>query len=128
MDREGQRHEKKPIIITGADVRNPPLFTGGKEAIVVLRNIKVFGCTGNGINADDGGSYDTPSRGMVFENITIEDIGPTGNRDGLKLSGRNDFVVRNCKLSGWGGSAIDMVGCYNGVIEKCQIVGKKGFS
>ena len=127
--------KKKPIIITGADVRNPPLFADGKEAIhlsdcnyVVLRNIKVFGCTGNGINADDGGSYDTPSRGMVFENITIEDIGPTGNRDGLKLSGLNDFVVRNCKLSGWGGSAIDMVGCYNGVIEKCQIVGKKGFS
>ena len=127
--------KKKPIIITGADERNPPVFAGGNEAIhlvdcnyVVLRNIKVSGCRGNGINADDGGSYDTPSRGIVFENITIEDIGPAGNRDGLKLSGLDNFVVRNCKLSGWGGSAIDMVGCHDGVIEKCQFVGKKGFS
>ena len=127
--------KNKPIIITGADRRSPPVFAGGNEAIhlvdcnhVVLRNMKVSGCRSNGINADDGGSYDTPSTGIVFENITIEDIGPTGNRDGLKLSGLDNFAVRNCKLSGWGGSAIDMVGCHNGVIEKCRFVGKKGFS
>ena len=127
--------KKKPITITGADERNLPLFAGGNQAIhlvdcnyVVLRNIKVSGCRGNGINADDGGSYDTPSTGIVFENITIEDIGPAGNRDGLKLSGLDNFVVRNCRLSGWGGSAIDMVGCHDGVIEKCKFVGKKGFS
>ena len=127
--------KEKPIIITGADRRKPPVFAGGNEAIhlvdcnhVVLRNMKVSGCRSNGINADDGGSYDTPSTGIVFENITIEDIGPKGNCDGLKLSGLDNFAVRNCKLSGWGGSAIDMVGCHNGVIEKCQFVGKKGFS
>ena len=127
--------KKKPIIITGSDERKAPVFSGGTEAIhlsdcnyVVLRNIKVSGCKGNGINADDGGSFDTPSRGLVFENITIEDIGPKGNFDGLKLSGLDDFAVKNCKFSGWGGSAIDMVGCHNGVIEKCQFVGKKGFS
>ncbi|MDP6635742.1 MAG: right-handed parallel beta-helix repeat-containing protein [Phycisphaerae bacterium] len=127
--------KKKPIIITGADDRNRPVFSGGAEAIhlsdcnyVVLRNMKISGCSGNGVNADDAGSYDTPSKGVVFENIAIEDIGPAGNRDGLKLSGLDDFVVRNCRFSGWGGSAIDMVGCHNGVIEKCQFVGKKGYS
>ncbi|MDP6543385.1 MAG: right-handed parallel beta-helix repeat-containing protein [Phycisphaerae bacterium] len=127
--------KEKPIVITGADERKRPVFAGGSEAIhlsdcnyVVLRNIIVSGCKGNGINADDGGSFDTPSRGMVFENITIEDIGPKGNRDGLKLSGLDNFAVRNCKLSGWGGSAIDMVGCHDGVIEKCSFIGKKGFS
>lgn len=125
----------KPIVIAGADARNKPLFAGGNEAIhfvdcnyITLRNIRVSGCSGNGINADDGGSFDTPSRGMVFENVTIEDVGPTGNRDGLKLSGLDDFVVRNCRISGWGGSAIDMVGCHDGVIEGCQIIGKRGFS
>ena len=127
--------KKKPIIIAGSDVRNPPVFIGGTEAVhlsdcnyVVLRNIKVSGCKGNGVNADDGGSYDTPSKGMVFENITIENVGPTGNRDGLKLSGLDDFAVRNCRLSGWGGSAIDMVGCHGGVIEGCEFIGKKGYS
>jgi len=127
--------KKKPIIITGSDRRNLPLFSGGTEALhlsdcnyVVLRNIRVSGCSGNGINADDGGSFHTPSNGLVFDNITIEDIGPIGNRDALKLSGLDNFTVRNCKLSGWGGSAIDMVGCHDGVIEKCELVGKKGFS
>jgi hypothetical protein len=125
----------KPIVITGADARNRPLFAGGNEAIhfincnyITLRDIKVSGCSGNGINADDGGSFDTPSRGMVFENVTIENVGPTGNRDGLKLSGLDYFVVRNCRISGWGGSAIDMVGCHDGVIERCQFLGKQGFS
>jgi len=125
----------RPIVITGTNDQNQPIFEGGTEAIhfadcnyITLRNIKVSGCTGNGINADDGGSYNTPSKGMVFENITIENIGPTGNRDGLKLSGLDNFAVRNCTFSGWGGSAIDMVGCHDGVVEKCQFVGKKSFS
>jgi len=130
-----QGTKESPIIITGAKDQQLPIFTGGMEAIhfvdcnyITLRNIKVSGCTGNGINADDGGSYDTPSMGMVFDTITIERIGPTGNRDGLKLSGLNNFSVRKCTFSGWGGSAIDMVGCHAGVIEKCHFVGMKSFS
>lgn len=127
--------KKSPIVITGSSDKHPPLFEGGNEAIhfaecnyITLRNVRVSGCRGNGINADDGGSYSTPSEGMVFENVTIENVGPTGNRDGLKLSGLNSFVVRNCEFSGWGGSAIDMVGCHNGTIEKCRLRGKEGFS
>jgi hypothetical protein len=123
------------ILISGADAQNPPIFMGGNEAMrfadcnyITLRNVKVSGCAGNGINADDGGSYATPSKGMVFENVTIEDIGPTGNRDGLKLSGLDDFVVRNCMFSGWGGSAIDMVGCHDGIVEKSRFLGKVGYS
>lgn len=125
----------KPVVIAGADERKPPLFSGGAEAIhlsdcnyLVLRNIKVSGCSGNGVNADDGGSFDTPSKGVVFENITIENVGPRGNRDALKLSGLDDFLVTGCTLSGWGGSAIDMVGCHEGVIEKCKFIGRKGYS
>lgn len=125
----------RPIIIAGTNDRNQVRFKGGTEAIhfvdcnyITLRNIKVSDCTGNGINADDGGSYDTPSMGMVFENITIERIGPTGNHDGLKLSGLDKFTVKNCTFSGWGGSAIDMVGCHDGVIEKCHFIGMEGYS
>jgi len=123
------------IVIAGADDRDPPVFEGGNEAIhladcnfLTLRNLKVYGCAGNGINCDDGSTFDTPSKGMVFENLVIEGIGPTGNKDGLKLSGLDDFTVRGCRVSGWGGSAIDMVGCHDGVIEGCRFVGKDGFS
>ncbi|WP_296456238.1 right-handed parallel beta-helix repeat-containing protein [Rubinisphaera sp.] len=124
----------QPIVIAG-DPASLPTFTGGNQAFhlvdcnyVTLRNLHVSGCSGNGINADDGGSYETPSRGLVFENITIEKIGPRGNHDGLKLSGLVDFAVRNCKFAGWGGSAIDMVGCQDGVIEGCEFIGIEGFS
>lgn len=124
-----------PIVIAGEDKQNPPRFTGGNEAIhfsdcsyITLRNIWVSGCAGNGVNADDGGSFETPSVGMVFENVKIENIGPKGNFDGLKLSGLVDFTVRNCTFAGWGGSAIDMVGCRDGVIENSAFMGKEGYS
>jgi len=125
----------KPIIIAAADERNPPNFDGGTLAFhfvgcsyVTLRGVKVSGCTGNGINADDAGNANEPSQGMVFENIVIQDIGPTGTQNGLKLSGLDKFAVRGCTFSGWGGSAIDMVGCHDGMVQSCQFLGKSGFS
>lgn len=128
-------NKNKPIVIAAAQEQSPAVFTGGEQAIhfvncnfVTLRYVRVVGCTLNGINADDGGSFETPSRGMVFEEVTIKNIGPNGNHDGLKLSGLRDVVVRNCVFSGWGGSAIDMVGCQNGIIENCQFIGREGFS
>ncbi|MCF6312808.1 MAG: hypothetical protein L3J39_10185 [Verrucomicrobiales bacterium] len=88
----------KPIIISAADPKNPPLFEGGKEAIhlsscnyVTLRHLKVSACQANGINADDGGHLQTPSVGLVFENITIQDIGPKGN----KTSNQTPEQIRN---------------------------------
>ncbi|MCO6046662.1 right-handed parallel beta-helix repeat-containing protein [Aeoliella sp. ICT_H6.2] len=127
--------QEHPIVITGADPADPPLFKGGKQAIhlsncnyVTLRHIRVSGCTTNGINSDDGGNFSIPSKGMSFENLVIENIGPKGNHDGLKLSGLDEFAVSNCHFSGWGGSAIDMVGCHDGLIEKCHFIGKEGYS
>ena len=125
----------KPIVIAAADERDPPVFAGGKVAFhfvgcsyITLRSVRVSGCTGNGINADDAGNAAEPSVGMVFENIVIEDIGPTGTRNGLKMSGLDKFAVQGCTFSGWGGSAIDLVGCHDGVVQNCRFLGKTGFS
>jgi hypothetical protein len=51
----------------------------------------------------------------------VRDVGPGGNRDGIKLSGVKDFLVSGCTLERWGdrGSGIDMVGCHDGLIRKC---------
>ena len=125
-----------PIVIAGPDVRNPATFKGGGGVAlhlvdcshVTLRNIRVSGYPGNGINADDGGTYDTPARGLRFENLIIERIGPRGNHDALKLSGVDQFVVRQCLFRGWGGSAIDMVGCHDGTVDRCAFIGLDGFS
>lgn len=74
--------------------------------------------TGNGLNIDDAGSFDTPTHHIHIVGCTIRDINATGNNDLLKLSGLNDFVIRNCTfLNGsQGGSGIDMVGCHRGRI------------
>jgi len=58
----------------------------------------------------------------------VLDTGPAGNHDGIKLSGVDDFVLRGCRVAGWGGSAVDMVGCHDGVVEECEFLGKPGFS
>ncbi len=122
------------IVIRGANPKNPPVFKGGSQAMhladcnyVTLAHFVVDGCTANGLNCDDGGSTDTPMHHLIVEDLTIRHIGPRGNRDGLKMSGVDRFVVRKCRFSGWGGSAIDMVGCHQGVVEDCYFHGEEGF-
>ena len=123
------------IVIEGADPAQPPLFEGGTTGwqlsdcdYVTLRHLAVRGQSGNGINIDDGGTYDTPSQHLVLESLHVSKIGPTGNRDGIKLSGVVDFVIRDCTIDGWGGQAVDMVGCHRGLIEGCRFLGREGFS
>lgn len=125
----------KPITVCGEDPDNPPVFDGVRSALhlsrvryVTLRHLAVKGATANGINIDDGGRKNEPSHHVVLEDLTVSETGPTGNRDALKLSGVDHFVVRRCRLTGWGGSGIDMVGCHQGVVESCRFEGMSGFS
>ena len=115
----------KPIVICAADEKNPPVFKGGSVAMhlvepahVELRCLTFTGHRGNGLNIDDGGSFDTPAHHIVLKGLTVTDVGPRGNRDGIKLSGVADFRVEGCAIERWGtgGSAIDMVGCHRGII------------
>lgn len=124
-----------PIVIEGEDPKNPPVFEGGGTAwqlsdcsYLTLRNLSVRGQRHNGINIDDGGTFDTPAHHLVLEDLRVAEIGPSGNFDGIKLSGLDDFVVRGCMVEGWGGQAVDMVGCHRGAIEGCTFRGRKGFS
>lgn len=133
--REIEGKDEESVVIEGTDPNNPPVFTGGRQAIhlancsnMTLRNIKVKGFPANGINIDDGGSYETPAHHIVLENLTIIETGPKGNHDTLKMSGVDHFVVRKCHFEGWGGSGIDMVGCHNGIIEDCTFIDREGFS
>ncbi|MBN1817999.1 MAG: right-handed parallel beta-helix repeat-containing protein [Sedimentisphaerales bacterium] len=126
---------ENPIVITGADPTDKPVFSGGGQALhladcryVTLRNLVVKGFPSNGINIDDGGSFDTPAHHIIVEDVTILETGPKGNHDALKMSGVDHFVVRRCRFIGWGGSGIDMVGCHYGVVEDCLFEGKEGFS
>lgn len=110
-------------------IKNAPganvVFEGGTNAIQLSdpAYLRVQGLTfqhqtGNGVNVDDGGSYNTPARHVVFENCTFRDMAVSGNNDLLKLSGLDHFEIRNCTFRNGaaGGSGIDMVGCHQGLI------------
>jgi hypothetical protein len=131
-----QGSREQPIVIEGADPQNPPVFDGGGDSwhlvrptYVTLRNLAAQHQTDNGLNIDDGGTYDrTPAHHITLEKIHVADVGPKGNYDGIKLSGVDDFVLRDCTVEGWGGQAVDMVGCHRGLIEGCTFRGKPGFT
>ena len=125
----------QPIVIEALDPRQPPLFEGGSQAWhfsgvshLTLRWLHFRGQKANGINLDDGGNFTTPSHHILLENLLIEDTGPQGNFDAIKCSGLVDFKIDRCRISGWGGQAIDFVGCHRAEIARCTITGKPGFS
>jgi hypothetical protein len=127
--------EKQPVTLRAADPKQPPVFGNVPVAMhlstcshLVLRDFVVRAATANGINIDDGGDSEKPSHHVVLENVRIEGTGPRGNRDALKLSGVADLVVRNCAFEGWGGSAIDMVGCHRALVEASTFRGREGFA
>lgn len=123
------------LTVEAAQATKPPIFEGGNLAWqfsrcshLTVRNLKAKGQRSNGFNIDDGGKRDQPVEGTTLENLEVSEVGPQGNHDGIKLSGLIQLKVLHCKISGWGGQAIDMVGCHQVAVERCELIGKDGFS
>jgi hypothetical protein len=117
-------------VLAAADPKRPPVFRGGGTGMhlsdpvhVELHDLVFAGATDNGLNIDDGGSYETPARHLRLKNLKVSDIGPRGNHDGIKLSGVGRFPGRDCTIERIGGQGVDMVGCHRGVIERCTFRG-----
>ena len=113
----------------------PPQFIGGTFAwhFSKCNNLKLsgIGCskqTINGINIDDGGDYAQSTKKVSISNIRISSIGPKGNTDALKCSGIDHLTISGCRFQGWGGQAIDFVGCHKAMISKCSFSGIDGSS
>lgn len=116
----------RPVRLEAADPEHPPVFEGGGSGLhlqdpahVELVDLVFRGQRGNGLNVDDGGTPATPAHHVVLLRITVRDVGPEGNCDGIKCSGVDDLDVRDCLVERWGrgGSAVDFVGCHRGTIE-----------
>lgn len=123
------------LTVEALDPKNPPHFKGGANAWhfsrcndLTLRNLRISGQTGNGLNLDDGGDLANPSTGITIEQVEISDIGPKGNHDGIKCSGLDKLTIRDCTITGWGGQGIDFVGCHHSLITGCKFIGKEGFT
>ena len=117
--------ENAPIYFIGTDAETV-VFSGGSQSFhfsdvsyIHIENMSITGQTGNGMNIDDGGTFDTPTHHITIKNCRFYDMGAQGNNDMLKLSGIDYFTVSGCTLrnGATGGSGIDMVGCHHGVFE-----------
>jgi len=118
----------KPIVLAARDPKKRPVIRGGTSGLqlsdpahLVLEDLILVGARGNGLNIDDGGTLDTPAHHVTLRRVVVRDVGPSGNRDGIKLSGVQDLVLEDCVVERWGdaGSAVDMVGCRRVVITGC---------
>ena len=127
----------KPIVLRGksTDPAAVRFERGGRTGMqwsncshIILKNFTVSGFAHNGINIDDGGTFDTPAHHFTLENIRVERIGPQGNFDGIKLSGLQRSQIKHCTVAGWGGSAVDMVGCHDILVENSTFTGRSGHS
>lgn len=123
------------LKIEALEPAKPPVFRGGNTAWqfsrcpnLTVRNLVAVGQTMNGLNFDDGGVREKPMTGVTLEGLEVRDVGPSGNHDAIKISGLDQLVVRNCKIEGWGGQGIDMVGCHRVTISGCELKGKEGFT
>ena len=123
------------LTVEALDPAQPPRFAGGSSGWhfrrcpgLRLRHLVVSGQSMNGLNLDEGGPSQPATTGVRLENLTVEDIGPKGNHDGIKVSGLTNLVIRDCRITGWGGQGIDLVGCHQVRIEGCRFTGKPGFS
>ncbi len=118
-----------PIQVASLDPARPARFRGGVHlsqlAHVSLADIAVEGSPRNGLNLDDGGNFLEPAHHVVLRRISVRDCGGpgSGNLDGIKLSGLQDFRLEACVLERWGrgGSGIDMVGCHRGEVVGCVL-------
>ncbi len=121
----------KPIVVAGADPKNPPVIAGGETgmqlsdaAYLELRDLTFTGASANTLNMDDGGDYDQSAHHITLRRLRVAGMteGP-GNRDGIKLSGVADFRVEDCRVENWGsaGQGIDLVGCHRGVFVNCVL-------
>ena len=121
-------NENQYIYFIGVDPETV-IFAGGTEGLhfsdvsyIHIEGISFTGHTGNGMNIDDGGTFDTPTHHINVVNCHFYDMGAQGNNDFLKMSGVDQFLVSGCSFKNGadGGSGIDMVGCHYGKFAKCN--------
>ena len=127
--------EVKHLTVEALDSKDPPKFVGGNAGWhfsscpnLTLRHLHISGQQHNGLNIDDGGQPDRPATDITLEKIEVSEIGPKGNCDGIKCSGLDRLTIRECSIRGWGGQAIDLVGCHDVLIALCHFEGKEGFT
>ncbi|MCD6365377.1 MAG: right-handed parallel beta-helix repeat-containing protein, partial [Planctomycetes bacterium] len=112
------------VTIRSADPNNQAIIDGSthNDAMrlqspvrVTIADLIITGAGDNGLHIDAAAG--PSAQDVTIRNVTVLDTNPDGNHDAIKLSGVYGFHVDGVYVNTWGGSAIDMVGCHNGLIE-----------
>ncbi len=123
-----QGNENKYIYFLGVNAETV-IFNGGHEGLhfsdvsyIQIEGISFTNHTGNAMNIDDGGTYESPTHHISVINCHFYAMGAQGNNDFLKMSGVDQFLVSEStfEIGANGGSGIDMVGCHQGKIRGCS--------
>lgn len=125
---------EQPITIRGFSEEHPGLITAQSFGLqfsrprhVILQDLIISGARGNGINLDDQDGQQSIGEpwtaDVMIRRVKVLRTGPSGNTDGIKLSGLRNVRLFECTVEGWGGSAVDLVGCQDVTIESSTFRG-----
>ncbi len=132
--------DEGPFRIRSLENGPPAIITGGAIGIeltdvrdveidhLVIEDMEIAGVLIVNEPGADSGPPRPEAPDIVISDVAIHKIGPTGNRDAIRLEGADHVAIRRCRVSGWGGSAIDLQACRHVVIEQCLFEGRLGFT
>ena len=139
--------KRRPIIIRGLDANNPSTIDAKTYGIrlvrprhIILSDLIIEGAMINGILIDNSappGNARNPDpendQAEPFGNITIRNVhvvrtGVIGQRHAIFLIGMANIHIEACRISGWAGSGIEIVGCTDITIEESKFTGLKDFA
>jgi hypothetical protein len=131
-DLRGERGN--PITIRSVAPHAPAVILADQDGLrlvrpqfVVVENIQIRDATMYGLlvdGRDDAGTAAEPwPSHLVIRDVVIERIGPQGNRHGMRLSCLRRVDIEGCRVEGWGGAAIEIVGSHDVSLLRCQLKG-----
>lgn len=119
-----------PITIRGRLRAQPPNFRKGQVGLrlsgcryVRLQNLRVSEFSLAAIRIDNH-APDIPSSHIVLERVSVRESNPHGTNNAIELADVGEFIIRDCQLESWGGAAIDIIGCRDGLVEGCTFTGR----
>jgi len=131
---------QRPITIMGVDPRNPSTIEAERYGIRIedlshlhIRNLIITGATIHGISLEAAWDPDADESALPYDarrtvrlsNITVKNTGPQGLRHAINLEHLSEIQIEDCRLEGWAGSGIELLGCTDVTIENSRFTGKQ---
>jgi hypothetical protein len=130
---------QKPVLIRGATPKDPSRIDAERYGLrlinprhVIIKDLAIDGATIHGIHLDGAASDEegrsatrSPAPGHVsITNVMVTNTGPRGQRHAIHVQNVDDVRIQSCRIEGWAGSGIEVMGSKNVSISRCELVGK----